>query len=136
MHIRVLLAKTLQLEALLMVSASVLADDILPTPNLPPTSITAGKEWIPLRPELEIEPGSALDFSRMGFVDPPAGKHGRVLARADGQFAFADSPEKARRFYGVNLCFNAQYLPHDEADRLAERLVRLGYNAVRIHHYE
>ena len=25
---------------------------------------------------------------------------------------------------------------HDEADRLAERLVRLGYNALRIHHYE
>jgi hypothetical protein len=81
-------------------------------------------------------PGSALDFSGMGFTDPPAGKHGRVVARTDGQFAFADSPQTPRRFYGVNLCFGAHYLSHDEADRLADRFVRLGYNALRIHHYE
>jgi hypothetical protein len=53
-----------------------------------------------------------------------------------GQFAFADSPGEAQRFYGVNLCFGAQYLPNAQADQLAERLVRIGYNAVRIHHYE
>jgi len=98
--------------------------------------INAGAEWIPLRAELEIEPGSALDFSGLGFTDAPAGKHGRVIARPDGQFAFADSPDKSRRFYGVNLCFGAHYLSKAEADRLAERLARLGYNAVRIHHYE
>ncbi|MBI4661445.1 MAG: hypothetical protein HY735_21695 [Verrucomicrobia bacterium] len=103
---------------------------------VPPVVISAGPEWIPLKTELEIEPGSALDFSGMGFVDAPAGKHGRVIARADGQFAFANSPNTPRRFYGVNLCFGAHYLPHAEADRLAERLVRLGYNALRIHHYE
>lgn len=102
----------------------------------PPTVINAGAEWVPLRTELEIEPGSALDFSGLGFTDAPAGKHGRVIARADGQFAFADSPEQPRRFYGVNLCFSAQYLAKEQADRLAERLSRLGYNAVRIHHYE
>lgn len=101
-----------------------------------PVVIQAGSEWIPLRPELEIEPGSALDFSGMGFVDAPAGKHGRVIARPDGQFAFAATPDQAQRFYGVNLCFGAQYLSPTEADRLAERLVRLGYNALRIHHYE
>ncbi|MDO8597858.1 MAG: beta-galactosidase, partial [Sulfuricaulis sp.] len=58
------------------------------------------------------------------------------IANADGQFAFADSPGTPRRFYGVNLCFGAHYLSHAEADGLAERLVRLGYNALRIHHYE
>ena len=36
----------------------------------------------------------------------------------------------------MNLCFGAQYLPKAEADRLADRLVRLGYNALRVHHYE
>jgi hypothetical protein len=102
----------------------------------PPVVISAGAEWIPLRPELEIEPGSALDFSALGLTDAPAGKHGRVIARPDGQFAFADSADQPRRFYGVNLCFGAQYLSQAEADRLAERLVRLGYNALRIHHYE
>jgi hypothetical protein len=101
-----------------------------------PTVISAGEDWIPLIPDLEIEPGSALDFSSMGFVDAPAGKYGRVIARPDGQFAFAESPDQPRRFYGVNLCFGAHYLSHEESDRLAERLVRLGYNTLRIHHYE
>ena len=106
------------------------------TPTNVPTVISAGPEWIPLRPELEIEPGSALDFTDLAGTGSPAGKHGAVIARPDGQFAFADSPDQARRFYGVNLCFSAQYLSHDQADRLAERLARLGYNAVRVHHYE
>jgi hypothetical protein len=101
-----------------------------------PTVITADQHWVPLKLELDIEPGSALDFSSMGFTEAPAGKHGRVIARPDGQFAFADSPNIARRFYGVNLCFGAQYLSKEDSDRLAERLARIGYNAVRLHHYE
>ncbi len=98
--------------------------------------ITAGPEWIPLRPELDIVPGSALDFSRLGLAEAPAGKHGHVIARPDGQFAFSDSPETARRFYGVNFCFGSLYLSHEESERIAERLARLGYNAFRFHHYE
>ena len=101
-----------------------------------PVVIRAGDEWIPLHPDLEIESGSALDFSALGFVDAPAGKHGRVIARPDGQFAFAALPDQPRRFYGVNLCFGAHYLSKEECDRLADRLVRLGYNTLRIHHYE
>lgn len=101
-----------------------------------PVTLTAGPDWIALRPELEIEAGSALDFSSLGLVDAPAGKHGRVIVNAAGHFAFERSPEVSRRFYGVNLCFGAHYLSKEEADRLAERLVRLGYNALRIHHYE
>lgn len=101
-----------------------------------PVVLAAGADWIPLDYHPEIEAGTALDFSRQGQLDAPAGKHGRVLARADGTFAFAQMPDRPRRFYGVNLCSTAQYLEHDQADRLAERLVRMGYNAVRIHHYE
>jgi hypothetical protein len=102
----------------------------------PPVVINGGEDWVPLRPELDLEPGSALDFSTLGLTEAPAGKHGRVIARPDGQFAFSDSPDQPRRFYGVNLCFGAHYLSRTEADRLAERLARLGYNALRIHHYE
>ena len=111
------------------------ADPATSTTNLPIT-INASADWIALRPELEIQPGSALDFSGLRSTDEPAGKHGRVIARADGQFAFADSPRQPRRFYGVNFCFSALYLSRDQADRIAERLARLGYNALRIHHYE
>ena len=101
-----------------------------------PVTITAGADWIPLKLDLDIEPGSALDFSGFGFQDAPAGNKGRVIARKDGQFVFEKDPETARRFYGVNFCFSAQYMSHDESDKVAERLMRLGYNAVRIHHYE
>lgn len=101
-----------------------------------PATVAAGPDWIPVAPELDIVPGSALDFSTQPFRDAPAGRHGRVMATPAGHFAFADSPDQPRRFYGVNLCFTAQYLDHATADRLAERLMRLGYNAVRIHHYE
>jgi hypothetical protein len=133
-----LLTRALLLGAALLASATAIsAAEVRPASSTnPPVVISAGAEWIPLRPELEIEPGSALDFSGLGLTEAPAGKHGRVIARPDGQFAFADSPDQPRRFYGVNLCFGAQYLSPAEADRLAERLVRLGYNALRLHHYE
>ncbi len=104
--------------------------------NAPPITITAGAEWLPVTPELEIEPGSVLDFSNLNGANNPAGSHGRVMVRPNGQFAFADSIRTTQRFYGVNLCFSAQYLAHEEADCLATRLARIGYNALRIHHYE
>ncbi|MCX6908574.1 MAG: hypothetical protein NTY01_11090 [Verrucomicrobia bacterium] len=100
-----------------------------------PITITAGAEWLPLDVDLDIEAGSALDFSRAMPRHVPAGRFGRVIATRQGKFAFEKRATPAR-FYGVNFCFTAQYLPHELADRLAERLARLGYNAVRIHHYE
>jgi len=36
----------------------------------------------------------------------------------------------------VNLCFSSLCISHEQADALADRLVRLGYNTVRVHHYE
>lgn len=101
-----------------------------------PITITAGPDWIPLRTELDIQPGSALDLSTQGFHDAPAGKRGRVIASPQGHFVFEKDPGTPRRFYGANFCFSAQYLDHAEADRIAERLQRIGYNAIRIHHHE
>ncbi len=101
-----------------------------------PVTLAAGPEWIPLDAEQEIVAGSALDFSHLVPWEAPAGKLGRVVANADGHFVFTDAPGKPVRFYGVNLCFTGQYLPHEQADLLATRLQRLGYNAVRVHHYE
>jgi hypothetical protein len=101
-----------------------------------PMSILLGNDWLPLDVSLDIEPGSALDFSTVIDRHAPAGKLGRVIVNPQGKFAFASQPDNAVRFYGVNLCFSSQYLDHATADRLAERLWRLGYNALRIHHYE
>lgn len=99
-----------------------------------PITLKAGADWLPLPLQLDILPGSALDFSGM-LQDAPAGKYGRVVGRQDGHFGF-EKRNRAQRFYGVNLCFSANYLNHEEADRLAERFARIGYNTVRIHHYE
>jgi hypothetical protein len=101
-----------------------------------PVTMEAGPSWLPLDVTLDIEPDSALDFSQVIPRHTPAGKFGRVIVNSAGKFAFADRPEQAVRFYGVNLCFSAHYLERDVADQLAERLYRLGYNALRIHHYE
>jgi len=101
-----------------------------------PVTMAAGPDWLPLDVALDIEPDSALDFSQVIPRHTPAGKFGRVIVNPAGKLALADRPDQAARFYGVNLCFSAHYIEHRVADQLAERLYRLGYNALRIHHYE
>ena len=98
-------------------------------------TVTAGPGWIPVKDSTDIVPGSALDFSTQGWLDAPAGKHGRVVAKG-AHFEFEGLPGKPQRFYGVNLCFSANFPGREEADELASRLARSGYNALRIHHYE
>ena len=100
-----------------------------------PVTIQAGTEWIPLKVETDILPGSALDFTSLGLTDAPAGKHGRVVAKGP-HFEFEGKPGVAQRFYGVNLCFTANFLDVEQSARLATRLARTGYNAVRLHHYD
>ncbi len=100
-----------------------------------PVTIRAGAEWIPLKADPDIQPGSALDFTALGLSDAPAGKHGRVVAKGP-HFEFENKPGAAQRFYGVNLCFSANYLEPADAARLAARLARTGYNALRLHHHD
>ena len=100
-----------------------------------PFRIVEGNEWVRLDYKKDVLPGSALDLSGLGFQDAPAGKYGWLKA-VDGHFEFENRPNVPQRFYGVNLCFSANYPDHDLADRLVERFVRCGYNAVRIHHHD
>jgi len=115
-----------------------------------PIVLRAGNDWVPLDLKLDIAPGSALDFSFLaldgdgaanrrqpgGGAPVPAGTYGRVIVRPDGHFGFERGLDRPVRFYGVNLCFGANYLDKATADRLADRFQRIGYNTVRIHHYE
>ena len=84
------------------------ADVPLVAADWKPHVISAGKEWIPLDYCRDIEPGSALDFSGMGFADAPAGKYG-WLKNAGGRFEFEKLPGKGQRFYGVNLVGTANF---------------------------
>lgn len=104
-------------------------------PDLP-VALEAGEEWVVMpEVELDIVPGSALDFSTQGWHDAPAGKHGYVLAQGP-HFEFENLPGEKQRFVGVNLSFDGNIPSVEHAARYAERLMRLGYNAVRIHHHE
>ncbi|HEX2999862.1 MAG TPA: hypothetical protein VHR86_06460, partial [Armatimonadota bacterium] len=101
-----------------------------------PITIAAGADWLPLDLQLEVEAGSALDFSQLVPWYTPAGKLGRVIATPDGKMAFTSRPNEPVRFYGFNMVGTSQYITHEQADQLATRLQRLGYNAVRLHHHE
>lgn len=100
-----------------------------------PVTIQAGSDWVPLKEETDILPGSALDFSKLTSSGAPAGAYGRVVAK-EGHFEFERKPGIAQRFYGANLCFGVNFLSPEQSARLAAQLSRIGYNAVRIHHYD
>ncbi|HEX2951206.1 MAG TPA: hypothetical protein VHV83_16805, partial [Armatimonadota bacterium] len=101
-----------------------------------PLTITANKDWLPYDAKFDVVPGSALDFTDVAPWHTPAGKYGRVIANKDGRLTFEKQPSTPVRFCGVNLCFGAQYLTHEQADMLATRIQRMGYTTVRFHHYE
>ena len=97
--------------------------------------IEPGKDWVPLAEEPDIAAGSALDFSDMRGTGVPAGRYGYALAKGD-HFEFEKLPGVKQRFWGVNVCMKANVPEKEVARRFAERLARLGYNSVRIHHHE
>jgi hypothetical protein len=98
-----------------------------------PYYIVANREWRPITHQILAKAGSALDLSFLN--DAPAGKYGDVVMK-DGHFEFADRPGTPVRFHGANLCFSANYQDQKACDFLADQLVRLGYNTVRLHHYD
>ena len=110
-------------------------NDGLEVASMEPVVLKADDDWSVLDMRLGVIPGSALDFTVFKFADGPAGKYGWV--RANGpHFEFEKLPGVPQRFYGVNFCFSAHDLTHEQSEQLAERLWRLGYNTVRYHHYE
>ena len=101
-----------------------------------PTVVPGCGGWVPMEHRKDVLPGSALDFSRVIPRDAPAGKHGWLRGVGD-HAEFEGLPGVAQRFCGVNLCQTANFPETpEEAATLAERIFRLGYNAVRIHHHD
>lgn len=96
----------------------------------------AGDKWIPIEMVKGVSPGSVADFSGFGLADAPAGKHG-WLKRVGDHFEFENRPGERVRFCGANLVTDA-CCPDTEAraDELVGRILRSGYNAVRLHHFD
>ncbi|OGI05179.1 MAG: hypothetical protein A2X42_02590 [Candidatus Margulisbacteria bacterium GWF2_38_17] len=91
---------------------------------------TNTKNWFTFAPQ-EIKPGSVLDLSPN--LQAPAGKNGFVKVKND-HFYF-ENGERAR-FYGTNVFGPQLFLSKNEASVLADRIARLGFNIVRIHHLD
>ena len=98
--------------------------------------IKEGEQWRKLDFPRRIVKGSPLDFSTLSNLDAPAGKYGFVCATPDGEFTFGNAPDKRIRFYGVNLCFTANFMEKEVVDETVEYLARMGYNSVRLHHQD
>lgn len=74
---------------------------------------------------------TATDVSWMN--DAPAGAHGFVSTRGEH---FVDGRGKVLRLWGVNINFAGAFPAKNEAPKIAARLAKFGFNAVRLHHYE
>ena len=66
------------------------------------------------------------------WLGGPAGASGFVRAEG-GHLATGAGPI---RFWATNLCFDACFPSHEQAEQLAARLARLGFNCVRMHHMD
>jgi len=104
------------------------------TPAAEPYVVERGPDWIPLTVENEVAEGSALDLSFL-LEGAPTGSLPRVVARGR-HFEFADSPGVTRRFYGVNICGDANFAPPARAEAFVRQVRRRGYNALRLHHHD
>ena len=66
------------------------------------------------------------------WLEKPAGKSGFIIAR-DGHL---QAGGRRIRLLGVNLCFDACFPAHEDADQIAPRMARFGINCVRFHHMD
>ena len=107
--------------------------------DLPPAPLTiaAGDKWVVFPWTNEVKPGSILDFSKVVPREAPAGRDGFARVSPEGHFVFEKDAKKApRRFVGGNLCFSANFLSKEEADRAVRDFVARGWNTMRLHHLD
>ena len=97
--------------------------------GLPVWSASAAERFPFVVPGDDASP-SATDFS--GLSPKAAGADSFVRIQ-DGHF-FA-GPSRLR-IWGVNLCFGANFPTHEDAEKVAAHLAKLGVNGVRMHHHD
>jgi len=74
--------------------------------------------------------GNITDVS--AWNDAPAGKHGFIRVEGD---TFVNDQGRVL-FWGTNTCFSMNFPEKVEAEKVAARFARLGFNCVRLHHMD
>ena len=113
--------------------------------------VEAGKEWRPVDmgehrskyfkveriPELEVQPGTALDISQfLPRRNIDAG--GRLVADAQGRLVFSNAPDKPVRLRGYNCTYGRAFDRFQEAskaeiEQIAEQVRMYGFDSIRFH---
>ena len=97
--------------------------------------INPGADWKAIdMTRLNVQSGTALDFSLLSGSRPPAGSYGRVIVNPDGRLAFEKKPDEALRFLGFSTWAAGRLVRWERKDikEYAEAIARQGYNIVRI----
>lgn len=99
-----------------------------PAPAVPPSA--------PMFPFVipwdDAVPGTATDVSFLNTR--PAGKNGRIVAKG-GHFVEGGTGKRIR-FLGTNFAAGAAFPSHQDAEKVAARIAKLGINIVRMHHMD
>jgi hypothetical protein len=128
--------------AALLLALAPLAPSVAYSQALPlPSAFTQGDngaEYFPFAVDEDALSG-APDRSALNTPITPAARlvvhNGRFVAVGrDGRPGTGD--DVRTRLYGVNLSFGSNFPALDDAPRLAKRLRKLGFNAVRLHHMD
>ena len=96
--------------------------------------VRQGPEWLPIQFGGTTAKDSPLDFSI--FREAPAGKYGHIVVDENGHFVFEKAPHKRIRLLGPNLVGTANYPNRKDVEQFIRNAERLGYNTVRLHHFE
>ena len=108
--------------------------------------VNVGNSWAPSlgqgwkaadMDDLEVRPGSALDFSTVFPNSGKVGDNGFVIVSSKGDLAFEKKPDESVRFL---CCSMIQEFPDtstpDQIDQFAEQVARGGYNMLRPHYLD
>lgn len=93
-------------------------------------ALSADSDFFPYKVRWDEASVSAVNLR--DWNHRPAGRLGWVTAR-DGHLYVGKS---RLRFFGVNVVFRGAMPERDEAEKIAARLAKLGFNVVRFHHMD
>ncbi|HEY3328642.1 MAG TPA: cellulase family glycosylhydrolase [Capsulimonadaceae bacterium] len=116
----------------LLLAATALAC-LVPTPGFAQSTPSTAPAMFPfVIPWDDVTKGTATDMSFLNAK--PAGVNGAIIVK-DGHFAEAKTGNRVR-FLGTNFTFHSNYPTHEDADKIAAHIAKLGINIVRIHHHD